>query len=233
MSDDGVIFTVDAEVELEEIERRLGSLRDKAPKVLSKAINDTAKWATRELAAAAQKRYRVQKVKFSREFDIDRASPGKQEATLTAKGGTLPAADFKATPKTPKPSSHGSPATKLAIVKEGSPRVITSNRGSGLQTFIARFQSGHIAVVQREPPRKYKSAGWSARKSAWAEYLRKTGHLDDTRIQELYGPSVPMMLYKAGVTDEYIESQEPKILEHLQQSITKYINTELYFASKR
>lgn len=233
MSDDGVLFTIDAEVELEDIERRLGNLRDKAPKVLSKAINDTAKWATRELAAAAQKKYRVQKVRFSREFDIDKASPGNQEATLTAKGKTLPSSDFKATPKSPKPSAHGSPATKLAIVKDESPRVISSNRGDGLQAFIARFESGHVAVVQREPPRKYKSAGWSARKSRWAEYLKSTGHLDDTRIQELYGPSVPMMLYKAGVTDEYIESQEPKILEHLQQAVTKYINTEIYFASKR
>lgn len=228
----GGMFYIDAREELWDIEERLGDLSRRAPFVLTKALNDTAKWAGRELAASAQKRYRIQKLKFAKEFHITHAAKSRLEAAISAEGVSLPSSKFKITPSSPKPSFRGSQPVKLAILKTTSPTVVTSDRGKNLQAFVTQFQSGHLAVVQREPPKKYKSKGWGERQGRWYSFYKRMGKLDDTRIQELYGPSVPKMLHKVGVTENFIETEKPRILEHLQQAITKHINTELYFASK-
>lgn len=228
----GGMFYIDVRGELEDIEDRLGDLRHKAPVVLTKALNDTAKWAGRELAASAQNRYRIQKLKFAKEFRTTKATKNNLVATIYAEGTALSSSKFKISPTSPSASMKGSQPVKLAILKKQSPKTITSGRGNGLQAFIAEFQSGHVAVVQREPPKDYKSKGWSSRKKRWASFYKRTGRLDKTRIQEFYGPSVPKMLEKVGVTENFLEAEQPKILEHLQQAITKHINTEIHFANR-
>lgn len=226
------LFYIDVHDEIEDIEERLGDLRNKAPAVLTKALNDTAKWVGREMAASAQSRYRIQKLKFAKEFDSTKATKSNLVATLYAEGTALSSSKFKISPATPSPSMKGSPPVKLAILKKQSPQTVTSGRGNDLQAFITRFQSGHPAVVQREPPRDYKSKGWSSRKKRWDSFYKRTGKLDKTRIQELYGPSVPKMLEKVGVTEKFLETEQPKILEHLQKSITTHINREIHFANR-
>lgn len=228
----GGLFYINVDDEIVDIERRLGDLSHKAPVVLAKALNDTAKWAGRELAKSAQEQYRIQKLKFAKEFRIKNASKSDLSATITAEGTALAASKFKLSQTSPVPSFRGSKPVRLAILKKQSPEVVTSTRGDGLDAFVTKFQSGHNAVVQREPPREYKSKGWGDRKNRWAFFYKRTGRLDKTRVQELYGPSVPKMLEKVGVTENFLETEQPKILEHLQQSITKHINTEIHFADR-
>ncbi len=226
------IFYIDVHDEIEDIENRLGDLRHKAPAVLTKALNDTAKWAGRELAASAQNRYRIQKLKFTKELRTAKATKNNLVATLYAEGTALSSSKFKISPASPNVSMKGSKPVKLAILKKQSPEIVTSGRGDDLQAFVTKFQSGHPAVVQREPPREYKPAGWNDRKSRWASFYKRTHKLDETRIQELYGPSVPTMLRKVGVTEKFLETEQPKILEHLQQAITTHINREIHFANR-
>ncbi len=226
----GTFVQIDVVPDLEEIEEQLGSLKDKAPVVLKKALNDTAKWTGRELAKEAQARYQVKTMKFAKEFTISRASNGRLQATLTAEGFPLALSKFKLSPPKPIVSESGSPAAKVAILQGRPIKEVTNAQGK--KAFVTEFSSGHIAVVQRQPGQKYTSKGWKDRKSKWKKYKKRTGRLDNTRIKELYGPSVPKMLEKTGVTKEYLESDESKILEHLKAAVTKHINTEIYFASK-
>lgn len=228
----GGMFYIDVSDALEDVRRRLGDLSNKAPSVLAKALNETAKWTGRELAESAQKRYRVQKLKFAKEFHSTKASKSNLTATLYAEGTALSASKFKISPASPRPSAKGSQPVKLAILKTTSPKTVTSNRGDGLQAFIAEFQSGHIAVAQREPPEEYTSKGWGSRKKRWEGFYKRMGKLDKTRIQELYAPSVPAMLHKVGVTEKFLEVEQPRILEHLQEAITTHINREIYFANR-
>lgn len=231
MSKNGGMFVqIDVVPSLEEIEKQLGDLKDKAPAILKKALNDTAKWTGRELAKEAQARYQVKTMKFAKEFTILKASNGRLQATLRAKGAPLAVSKFKTSPTKPIASGHGSPAVKVAVL-QGKPAKEVAGR-QGRKAFLTKYSSEHIAVVQRQPGEKYTSKGWKDRKSKWKKYKKRTGHLDDTRIREFYGPSVPTMLEKTGVTKEYIESNESKILEHLKEAVTKHINTELHFASK-
>lgn len=228
----GGMFYINIDDEIADIEQRLGDLSHKAPVVLTKALNDTAKWTGRELAKSAQERYRIQKLKFAKELHFTKATKGNPVATLYASGVPLAASKFKVSATSPTPSFKGSQPVKLAVLKKQSPQVVTSTRGDGLDTFVTQFKSGHNAVVQRDPPRDYKSKGWSDRKKRWKSFYKRTGKLDKTRVQELYAPSVPKMLEKVGVTEKFLETEQPKILEHLQKSITKHINTELYFANR-
>lgn len=215
---------------LDEIEDQLGSLKEKAAKVLKKALNDTAKWTGRELAKEAQDFYRVKTVKFAKEFKISRATNSKLTATLVAMGYPMSSSKFKISPTGPHPSAKGSPSAKVAILQKESPREVV---GRGRQkAFVTTFGSGHIAVVQRQPGQTYTSKGWKNRKSKWKKYRKRTGHLDNTRIREFYGPSAPKMLEMAGVTKEYLGTYEPKIMEHLKEAVRKHINTEIHFASQ-
>lgn len=230
------LFTVELDLEetYQDIDDRLGALslqKGITTRVLKKALNSTAKKVGRELAALAQQRYRVKKIAFSREIKIKKATASDPSAVLTATGESLPTKQFYASPAKPDPRMEGSRAARVAILKAKSPRPVQSER-EGLLAFIAEFQSGHVAVVQREPPEYYTGGGWIERKKRWGEFQRATGKLDDTRIQELYAPSVPVMLFKTGIEEEFIESMNPKIIQYLQDAITTQINTELYMASR-
>lgn len=225
-----IVANIKIEPSIEEIRERLGELRDKAPTVLRKSLNDTATWTGKELAREAQKRYRVKTKKFAKEFSIARATNNHLTATLTASGEPLAASKFQISPTKPVTSGRGSPAAKLAILKEESPQRVTN--AWGLDAFITEYGSGHTAIVQRRPGKYYKSKGWAARRSKWSEYLRRTGRLDKTKIKELYGPSVPTMLKETGVTKEYLESKESKIMEYLKKAVNKHIQTEMHFAGK-
>lgn len=220
---------IDITPSLEDVEKQLGALKDKAPTVLKKALNDTAKWTGRELAKEAQTRYQVKTVKFAKEFTIRRASNGRLEATLTAKSAPLALSKFKTSPPNPVSSGSGSPAVKVAVLKKAAKEV---KGRQGIKAFLTKYSSGHVAVVQRQPGENYTSKGWKDRKAKWKNYKKWTGHLDKTRIREFYGPSVPTMLKTTGVDQEYLESSKSKILIHLKEMVTKHINTELHFANK-
>lgn len=225
------LFVIDTEGMLENIEERLGNLRDKAPKVLQKALNDTAKKTGRDLVKAAQERYRVKTIQFAKEIRYTYATQSRLTAVLQAKGSGLAASKFKLSPSKPTPQKTGSPAAKLAVLKKTGPRTIENK--FGLNAFVAKFQSGHIALVQRRPPKKYLSKGWKERQQRWSAWRKMTGRLDNTKIKEFYGPSVPKMLEKTGDIEKFTEISQPKILGNLRNAITKHINTELYFANKK
>ena len=57
------------------VEKKLGDLKSKTPKVLAKSINDTAAWARREMAKEAQKKYTVNTSKgFNKSMLIRKAN---------------------------------------------------------------------------------------------------------------------------------------------------------------
>lgn len=223
-----VVVNVDVEDALEVIRQGLGEFSDRAPDVLRRALNDTAKRAGKELAQKAQSRYAVKNAGFNKQIKYTNATKARLSAELRAKGETTPVSSFKASPARPRASSQGSAAVRISVKKANGMRTV-SGRGGAL-AFVTKFQSGHVAVVQREPPRTYTSSGWSARQAKWKEYQRHSGKLDRTRIQELYGPSVPMMLKQTGVDEGYLEGMQPKIQEYLQEAISKAIARELHFA---
>ena len=129
MSD--MLIRIDTEKAIADIEARLGMLYEKAPDVMRKSLNDTAKKTGRELAKLAQERYQIKTIKFAKEFKYTYASKSRLEAVLTSSGEMLAASKFKISPTKPSTSKEGSPPVKLAVLASESPKTITNSRGGG------------------------------------------------------------------------------------------------------
>lgn len=223
---------IDAEQYRQIVEDLIGELPTTAESILKRAINATAKKVGKELAKEAQDRYRVKKKRFSSEITYHLASNNDLSAELVAKGEMLAASYFQTNPARPdKPTMQGSRPVKLSVLKSESPSTV-EYPGTGLQAFLTEFASGHVAVVQRKPPRTYTSGGWSKRKKRHQGFLKATGRLDNTRIRQFFGPSVPKMLEKTGITEQYIDKNRTKITGYLEDYILTYLNRELYFANR-
>ena len=74
---------------LAEIEKKLGDMRNEAPKVLKNAINQTAKQARKELATEAQKKYVVKSGRFNKAMKIKKATARNFAAIIKTTGKAM------------------------------------------------------------------------------------------------------------------------------------------------
>lgn len=208
------------------VEDLIGNLPTTADSILKRALNATAKKVGRELGELAQDRYEVKKLKFAREIKYRLATDKNLSAELIAQGEMLAASHFKTSPSTPdKPTVNGSRAVRLSILKSETAQTVT-HPGTGLTAFLTQFASGHVAVVQRKPPRTY-STGRSERESKYGK------NADMTRLRQFFGPSAPKMLEKVGITEKYVDENQTKIKGYLENYILTFLSREEYFASKK
>ena len=98
---------------VEDVEHRLGKMKDQAPKVLRSAINSTAVEARKLLAQEAQSRYTVKNPGFNSAAKIRRATVSNLVATIQAGGKRLDIPRFHVT----RPRSHkkGAPGAKAEV----------------------------------------------------------------------------------------------------------------------
>lgn len=228
-----IVVGIDAEQYRQIVEDLIGELPTTADSVLKRAINATAKRVGRELANETQDRYRVKKLRFAKEIRYHLASNDDLSAELVAKGESLAASHFQTNPSKPdKPTFKGSIPVKLAILRDTTPSIVQSV-DTGLKAFLTQFESGHIAVVQRQPPDTYTGSGWKKRAEKHKDFLKRSGKLDNTRIKQFFGPSAAKMLEKTGVTEKYIDENMTRIQGYLEDYILTFLNRDLYFANKK
>lgn len=228
-----VTVGIDAEQYRQIVDDLIGELPTTAESILKRAINATAKRVGKELARETQDRYRVKKKRFAKEITYHLASNNDLSAELVARGEKLANSFFYINPSKPdKPTMQGSKPVRLAVLKSESPDTV-AHPGTGLEAFLTQFASGHVAVVQRKPPGTFTSAGWSKRKAKHKGFLKATGLLDNTRTYQFFGPSVPKMLEKTGITEKYIDENRTRIQGYLEDYILTFLNRELYFANKK
>lgn len=72
-----------------DVERRLGDLKAKAPQVIARSLNWTAKSARTRLANKAKEVYTVKSVGFADSMKIKNATPGNLDAILRSQGEPL------------------------------------------------------------------------------------------------------------------------------------------------
>lgn len=78
------------EISVENIRKKLGRMGDKAPTVMKRAVNDTARQARRDLAKKAQQAYAVKAGGLANYVKIKNATNGDLEAILRISGKVLP-----------------------------------------------------------------------------------------------------------------------------------------------
>lgn len=175
---------------LKAIELKLGNLKSKAPRVLKNAVNATARDAKKDLAAKAQKRYTIKTTKFKKQIKQKNATISKPEALLTVSGkpNQLESFQYRKNTKKLATKAHGRTDTSL---KE----LISSIGG---KAFMAKFNSGHVAIAQRESKARLPLKGF-------------------------YGPSDPVMIGN----DEVYGKIEPDIQKMLMKEINTQIKKVL------
>lgn len=186
--------------QLQRIELKLKNMRNKAPQVLKNAVNATARDAKKDLANKAKETYEVKNPRFQKAIDMKNATTAKLMATLFITGKSNALSDFK------YKKNSGMTGAKGKLYKAGSLKSLNAGK---LKAFITKFESGHVAVVRRDPPNKYKDI----------EARKKIG--DTTKLKEFYSPSIPRMIGNEAKVYGIIK---PNIESNLQRNIQKQID---------
>jgi len=203
------MISIDVNVaHIEHIQKRLGNLKSETPKVLAKAVNVTAKQARKELATEAKQTYTVKVGKFNKAMKIKNANKSKPIATITAKGSPMALSNFKINPT--QPIQGGGDAARAKVVKVNSLKSLilggADKSGKDLKAFIAKFASGHIAVVQRIPGSR----------------MRSNPHKE--ALKEFYSTSIPKMI---GNEERVYGKVKPIIKNNLKDNIDAEIDRVL------
>ena len=196
-----------------EIERKLGALSSEKYKVMKNAVNATAKKAKADLIAKAQEEYTAKKSPLNKSTTKKNATVSKPEATITVKSKVLEVRDFKAT--APKSGA------KAKIRQSGNLKTIQSQKGSKAKAFLATFQSGHTAVVQRQDGERYSdSASIQRRKAQWG------AGTDMTRIKKLLSISFPKMVGGSSVLGKIGPGIMKDLKKNIQIEIRKVLDNQ-------
>lgn len=188
----------------------LGDLKSQRFKVLKNAVNATAKQAQAALVDKAQAEYAAKKGPLKRAATIKKGTDSKPEATITVKGATLELREFK----TSAPKS----GAKAKILNSSTLKLIQSQKGSKAKAFLATFESGHTAIVQRQDGETYRRDGAKRQ----AKYGR---HIDMTRIKKLLSISFPKMVGGSAVLGALAPDIYDTLLENVNKEIRRVMRT--------
>lgn len=187
---------------IKQVERRLGAMAQKAPKVMKLAVNDTARKARSRLAKEAQKTYTVKTVGFNRVMGIMYATNSKQEAIVYARGKKIPLGKFSTRSGALGPGKYYNPTLHRRQTGKGgagaSGKLLKSSgykssKKAELKWFVAKMKNGHKGVFRRN-----------------AGIKRHCGSKENPEISEVMGLSVPQMIGNEkrvyGIVKPYIQS---------------------------
>lgn len=192
------------------IEKKLKNLKSQAPSVLAKALNQTAKNARKELQTKAKEEYTVKAGKFNKAMKINNAKKSRLTAVITSEGKPLQLSKFKTR------FNKGDAAEAKGLKKHKlKPFVLggADNEGKDLKGFIAKFSSGHIALVQRVPGKYMKGKEPGTIGEGKRKRVRKKGV---QAIKEFYSVSIPKMI---GSEENVYGVVEPNIESNLKKNI--------------
>lgn len=185
-------------VNLEQVERRLGLMKEKAPKVLKLAVNDTARKARSRLAKEAKKTYTVKVAGFNRVMNIKLATNSRPMAIISSKGKKIPMGKFAYRLGTLGPGRYFNPTLHHYQTGKGGTGAsgkllknssLKASQAARLKWFVAKMGSGHTGVFHRNAGMKRGQKG---------------------EVSEIMGASIPEMLGNEkrvyGIVKPYIQS---------------------------
>ena len=190
---------IDVSDSINSLEKKLDSLGDKSTDVVKKAINLTAKSARKDLEREAKNRYVIKTGGFNRSMKIKSATKGNLVATISSQGKALEIKDFRVSPASYTTGSSRPIVTKGKVLKSSKMKNLEKDN---VKAFVAKFKSGHVAVVERVPGKRMKS-------NPQKEFLRK-----------LLSPSIPSML---GNEETMYNVINPNVETNLYDNINKVI----------
>lgn len=191
------MLIVDLDAYTAEIENALGDLKDETPKVLRSALSTTARRVRKKVVKEAKERYAYQDDGAwanSNKGAIKLKAKSKRDAFYTRLVSTGPMnelMDFMVSPGAYAPQSRPD-AYAAKVLSAGALQVL----GDTPKPFIAKFKSGHIAVVQRKGKKKLP-------------------------VKKLLSPAVPSMVQNAGLRSTAEELMATELPVQIQKAIQR------------
>lgn len=144
---------IDYQKQMSEIERRLGSMKSEAPRVLVIAVNETAKKARQRLAKQAQQTYAVKSGRFQSGMELRKAQVKSPVAVIRATGRSQDLSSFKVSPAKVQTTSSRPSFIRAKVLKAGSLKPLALDDS---KAFLVRFRkNGHVSVAEREGNERY------------------------------------------------------------------------------
>lgn len=187
---------------IKEVEERLGSFRNKAPLVISRALNRAADNVKTNAAKKAREEYEIKAKDVKDTLRIIKANKSSLGAEVRSKGARIPLIKFKVKPNEPRPSRP--PKILKVAVKKTSLKGLVGAFVAEMKNEDTFGETGHIGVYERvkgkyikghEPRPKKRGIGMTKGREA---------------IRQLFGPAVPQMLGNPEVK-KYIENEAMKV----------------------
>ena len=205
-------ISIHAEDQIAEVERMLGDLKGKAPSTLRNAVNATARKMRTQLHQQAKKVYVTKAYSYKSEIVIRKATVSTLTARLRTSGERTALAKHKVSPER---LAHGKNRPKQCKAKVLKQSTLETMRDGDLKSFLVRFRSGHLALVQRHPSETYDDP---------AERIKKYGRgADLSRIVEKRALSIAEMLGSPKVYGVI----EPEMGGLLQAEIERFVDSTI------
>lgn len=216
--DDRTLITVDVNPGnyLAVIENMLGNLRGQAPNTLRNAVNAVAKEMKNRMVEQARETYATKAI-LKKDVRIRRASGSNYTAKLQSHGERIGMAKFKVSPGG---LAHGRRRPKQYKAKVLQSSTMQVMKYGGLKAFLVHFSSGHKALVERDPSKRYGERGESGRAARYGRYA------DMTAIVEKKGPSVAEMLGSRKVYGALEPEMGDRLREEVLRQVSKTIARE-------
>ncbi|MFZ5968400.1 MAG: hypothetical protein ACOYVK_14655 [Bacillota bacterium] len=113
------MIKIDAQ-RIKEVERQLGSFMNKAPTVISRALNRAAANAKTNAVKKAKEGYTVKSAGLSKTISIKKTTKSSLGADVRSIGERIPLIKFSVKPKNPNPK--GPPQALIARIRKNEPR---------------------------------------------------------------------------------------------------------------
>lgn len=160
---------------MEDVERRLGNLKSKAPLVLSRAINRAISNVKKNSAKETSSRYYITSGEVKKTLRLVKASKSSLKAAVISSGSGIALSKFKVNPGTTvryRGASRSPKVYRAGVKKSGGVKPLAGDP----KAFIAVMKSGHKGVFERTSDASLP-------------------------IKQLYGPSVPQIMKNQDILD--------------------------------
>lgn len=143
---------IDIDIELDpktvqQVEKKLGNMKSKTPKVIKDALNRTARQARTDLRNKAQKTYTAKTGKFNKAMVIQNATTGNLTAIIKSTGEPMPISSYK----TSMPKKAGG---KAQILASGSLKPLKKGNIKAFKTTVGEGK-GHKGMFQRKGKERF------------------------------------------------------------------------------
>lgn len=213
------------------VERMLGELRGKAPSTLRDAVNATAKEMKVRLHEQAKEVYVSKKINYKKNIKIHKANIAKLTARLHTSGERTALSKHKVSPGRLAHGKGRPRQYKAKVLQSSSLEVM---RNGDLKSFLVKFESGHRALVQKDPKgiskRKNSDEGKYTPEGAKKRIEKYGKKADMTRIVEQKALSVAEMLGSPKVYGIVENGMGSLLQQEVERFVEKTIQRE---AAKR